>query len=252
MNILLTNDDGIESAGLQTLASVLRRRHSVWISAPDSQRSASSHAITIHDHVTFTRVADQEYSCSGTPADTILYALVGAVPVRPDLVISGINHGMNIGRDIIYSGTVAAAREAAIFGIPAVAVSADLPGLGSEDHIPLEEAASFMLENLEQIIELWEPDTVINVNVPISPIGHGEAAAVSNLSYGNELEVVEKQDNRVSYHLGGSLQRIGDAEEHSDHAKLSRGIISLSAVEIYPKCSRRGMERLEERFAHGR
>ena len=123
MKILITNDDGIFSEGITTLKNALIADHDVWVVAPDTERSGTSHAITLKDAVRMSRIDERTYSCGGTPADCVLYSLLGAVDLDPDIVVSGINHGPNIGTDIIYSGTVAAARQAALMDRPAVAVS---------------------------------------------------------------------------------------------------------------------------------
>ncbi len=240
MIILLTNDDGIESEGLQVLAAKLREEHDVWISAPDANRSASSHAITIHRNVVFTKVGGgggQSFSCSGTPADCVLYALGGAIPVKPEVVLSGINIGCNIGRDIIYSGTVAAARESAIYGIPSIAVSAAAEGAAlSTNPVPIQEAAEFIVRELETLVSLWIPHTVLNINVPVHPEGKWETAQLSNLEYGNVLKIVSQGDTTAVYALGSVLERIGKAHHQSDFEKLKKGIITISPIKVYPVC----------------
>jgi len=123
MNILITNDDGIESEGLKTLARVLSRDHRIMIVAPDGERSGKSHSISLGEPVRMRRMGENALACGGTPADCVLFSILGAVPEKPDIVVSGINRGPNLGTDIIYSGTAAAARQAALMGYAAVAVS---------------------------------------------------------------------------------------------------------------------------------
>ena len=129
MIILLTNDDGYQAEGISVLETVLAEAgHEVWVCAPSDQRSAQSHAMTLKGKIRFIRFDARHYHCSGTPADCILYGLNGgALPVAPDVVVSGINHGYNASTDILYSGTVGAASEAALRGIPAIAISANFP-----------------------------------------------------------------------------------------------------------------------------
>jgi 5'-nucleotidase len=244
MNILLTNDDGIDSDGLKILAETLRKEHTVWISAPDTERSASSHGITIRKPVVFTAVDEQSFTCSGTPADCILFALKGAVPVVPDVVISGINKGNNIGNDIVYSGTVAAARQGAFIGIPSIAVSA----AGYFPPFPFSEAADFILKHLEELISLWNKDIILNINVPKKPNGSWESASLSLLSYGNTLHIQESElgSDTVSYSLIGELERIGSAHDESDYTKLQNGIITISPVSIYPTCHKESMQKLDK------
>ena len=152
MRILLTNDDGFTAAGIQALDRVLQSRgHEVWMCAPSEQRSAQSHALSLKGKVRFVRFGARHYHCSGTPADCILYGLTGgAIPVMPDVVISGINHGYNASTDILYSGTVGAAREAALRSLPAIAISARSDHQSGE--FPFNEAAIFLADQLEQFL----------------------------------------------------------------------------------------------------
>src|SRR6056297_1026489 len=163
MRILISNNDGISSTGLLTLKEELDRDHEVWVSAPDKERSGTSHSITLREPVRFHKVGERMFSCNGTPADTVLYGLLGAIPIKPDVVLSGINMGPNLGTDIIYSGTAAAARQGALVGIPGIAVSV----APLKAPFPFREAAVFMRRNLELFLELWNPDHFINVNFPV-------------------------------------------------------------------------------------
>ena len=161
MKILLTNDDGFNSAGLLSLREYLKE-HELWVVAPDGERSGTSHSITIKDPVRFTKVSDKEFTCSGTPADCVLFSILGAITVKPDFVVSGINIGPNLGTDIVYSGTAAAARQAAFMGIPACAVSIN----SFSKPFFFETAASFVANNLDLLRDLWSEDHFININVP--------------------------------------------------------------------------------------
>jgi len=125
--VLLSNDDGFRATGLITLAQALRRQFRVVVCAPDSEQSASSHALSLNRPLRLTRHGEDVFSVDGTPADSVYIALnePAILPDTPDLIISGMNHGLNLGQDVFYSGTVAAAREGALQGHPALAVSAD-------------------------------------------------------------------------------------------------------------------------------
>ena len=124
MNILITNDDGFDADGIKTLASRLAQEHTVFIVAPAGNRSAASHIISMHKNLEIKKIADSVWSCSGYPADCVLTALKSPLlPVKPDCILSGINAGANMGTDIVYSGTCAAARQGALDGIPSVALS---------------------------------------------------------------------------------------------------------------------------------
>lgn len=233
MQILLSNDDGIYSEGLQTLASVLRDAgHDVWISAPDSERSAYSHALSLRNPVKFHKLESQTYSCSGTPADCIFYGLKGAIPVKPDMVISGINKGYNVGTDIIYSGTAGAAREGALRKVPSIAVSAE----GFDPPYPFREAAEFVAEHLEEFAALWTPEIFININVPIRPDGSWEVAYPVHRDYGDSIEPVQVKKNEIFYFLSGgnSTTRLFVPNKDSDMEVLSRDKIAVTPILVHP------------------
>lgn len=161
MKILLTNDDGVRADGLAMLASRLQDLADVWVVAPDRERSAVSHAFTLHQPLRVDQVAPQWFATSGTPADCVYLALLD-ICRTPDLVISGINHGYNLGSDIFYSGTVAGAVEGALRGVPAIAVS-----MGTGPGVELSVAAE-LVHALAQAVatEGLPAQTLLNVNVP--------------------------------------------------------------------------------------
>ena len=123
MKILLTNDDGVGSDGIRALIGVLSPVHDVWVVAPETEKSGGSHSITLRDSIRVRRLGDRLFSCRGTTADCVMVSVLGLVPAGIELVISGINHGPNLGTDILYSGTAAGARQGALMGIPSVALS---------------------------------------------------------------------------------------------------------------------------------
>ncbi len=166
--ILLTNDDGIEAEGLQSLESSLRDVAEIIVVAPDRERSAVSHGLTIHTELECKEVAQNRHTLNGTPADCVIYSLshVTTDPL-PDLIISGINHGANLGDDIMYSGTVAAAREGSRHGIPSLAVSQAY----DEKPIHFKEAAKFIRKLVELILQhRMRGGICLNVNVPVGKI----------------------------------------------------------------------------------
>src|SRR3972149_679968 len=119
--ILVSNDDGIRSEGILKLASALRRVGTVYVVAPDRERSARSHSLTLHRPLRVEEVGPRMYAIDGTPTDCVTLAVNGILPVRPDIVVSGINRGGNLGEDVSYSGTVSAAMEGTLLGIPSIA-----------------------------------------------------------------------------------------------------------------------------------
>ncbi len=231
MRVLVTNDDGIFSDGIEALRCALARRHEVWVVAPDVERSGISHAITLRDAVRMSRVDERSYSCGGTPADCVLYSLLGALEVRPEVVVSGINHGPNIGTDIIYSGTVAAARQAALMECPAVAVSL----VGSRHRLDFARAADFVARNIELITTLWLPDHFLNINVPnaLEPVPDVAITHPARRIYSDELVDFTAPRGDRYFFLHGSLDG-AVAEEGSDWAAIKGGRISVSPVYLHP------------------
>jgi len=163
MIILLTNDDGFEAPGLKAMEEALGDSHDIWILAPEKEMSGQSHSITLTEGIKVSRSpGERHFAVHGTPVDCVNLAFQALLPRLPDLVISGINKGPNLGTDIMYSGTCGAARESALRGIPSVSVSfASLTG-------PWEygPTASFVAENLQNIVKLCEKDHFININWP--------------------------------------------------------------------------------------
>lgn len=213
MIILLTNDDGYQAEGLATLEMVLAQAgHEVWVCAPSDQRSAQSHAMTLKGKIRFIRYDARHYHCSGTPADCILYGLHGgALPVRPDVVVSGINHGYNASTDILYSGTVGAASEAALRGYPAIAISARHDR--QTGRFPFLEAASFLSQHLEEFVPLCTQDVLLNINVPPNPTTRWCVGRIGQLEY---FDVVERSSTTRSTSYDASSTKIGLAYGDAD------------------------------------
>ena len=231
MNILLTNDDGIHSTGLEALMKVLEKDYTVWVLAPDNERSASSHSITINNPMRLSKIAERSWACGGTPADCIILAMLGAIPVKPDLVISGINRGPNLGTDIIYSGTVAAARQAAFMGCPAIAISLNT----YTEPFYFEPAAGFLAQNLKSFLDLWHPDHFVNINAPNDP-GAVKGVKITHPSrriYHDSVSKFDAPDGNDYYILYGS-QIDAEVEEGSDWDAVSHGYLSVSPVFLHP------------------
>ncbi|MEK6543183.1 MAG: 5'/3'-nucleotidase SurE [Elusimicrobiota bacterium] len=164
--ILVTNDDGINGLGLKILADKLQRLGEVIVVAPDHERSTASHSLTLHKPLRFRTVAKNRYSLSGSPADCVRFGILHLLRHKLDLVISGINAGVNLGEDVVYSGTVAAAVEGSMLDIPAIAVSA-------QSHVNEKQfgcAADIALKVARKVLRYGLPkDVCLNVNVPMAP-----------------------------------------------------------------------------------
>ena len=162
MRILITNDDGIQSPGLQSLVERLSGTHEVWVMAPDGDRSGYSHSITLKDPVKITRKGERMFSCSGTPVDCVVYAEGGYLDVEFDLILSGINIGPNLGTDLLYSGTAAAARQGALKGSPSIALSLNQ----FEPPYDFNVISKYLLERLENLVSHWDERCFLNMNFP--------------------------------------------------------------------------------------
>ncbi len=233
MRLLLTNDDGYDCEGIQYLAEELEKDHEVWVMAPDSERSGTSHAITLKGASKLRKIAERRFTCSGMPADCVILSILGILPFRPDAVISGINRGPNLGTDLVYSGTAAAARQAALYDIPALAVS--LAGL--EAPFLFREASRFVALNLSKLLNHWKQGIFLNLNIPNSSgTEHRiEMAKLAIRSYSDNLKRFTAPDGSVFCFLAdGKIETLH--EEGTDHWFVDQGCAALSKVLIRPCC----------------
>ena len=218
------------------MAEILRsRHHRVYIIAPDVNRSGISHAVSLlHGPVKLTEHGKDAWACSGYPVDCVILAQLGFLPEMPDLVLSGINRGANLGTDIIYSGTAAAARQASLAGIPALALS-----LVGHDNYYWDMASLWSADHLDELLGLWEKNTFINVNIPNSsrgPDGMAQAApAVKN--YNDSLAIINRPNgNRWCFLTSGeeiiNRETLPDISEN-DWDLVSRNFVSVSRVFTY-------------------
>lgn len=227
MIILVTNDDGVHSQGLLTLFKAMKEIGDAYIVAPDRERSAAGHSLTLHRPLKIEQLRDRVYSVNGTPTDAVVLGVNKVLPRRPDIVVSGINKGGNLGDDITYSGTVSAAIEGTILNIPSFAVS--MPG---EKNFQFDTAASFAIAIARHIIENSLPyDTLLNVNVPNLPIEHVKGIRLTRQGkriYDNSIKDVLSPRNEKHYWIGG-----GDVYwEHAEDTDINA--IEESCVSVTP------------------
>jgi 5'-nucleotidase len=215
----------MEAAGLQALCAALADLGEVIVVAPHRQRSAVSHAITLHKPLRLEEVAAGRFACTGTPADCVYIGLHHVLDRAPDLVISGINEGPNLGDDVIYSGTAAGAREASLVGLPSIAAS-----LGWGDaFVP---AASIIRDLTEDLLGGWLPDGVyLNVNLPEkvdvdTPL---RLTTLGERHYGREVRAERDPRGRGYYWIGGADLGTGDVAG-SDGNALRDGFVSVTPV----------------------
>ena len=228
--ILITNDDGVYSPGIQILAKRLRELDEVVIVAPDRERSAAGHSMTLHRPLLIEQIREQVYSVNGTPTDCVNIAVKGLLPKAPRLVVSGINKGPNMGDDVTYSGTVAGAIEARILGIPSFAIS-----LSARENFLFADAAEVGLRVARMIIEQGMPDeTLLNVNVPNLPVAEIRGTAITKLGkrvyHQMTVERVDPRGKRY-YWIGGGEPE-WTHEEGTDFFAVGEKRVSITPLHL--------------------
>jgi len=232
MNILLTNDDGIHAQGLWALYNRLAGEHHVEVIAPDRECSAIGHAITLHQPLRATRMTlnggNRGYAVNGTPADCVKLGFSEILSEKPDVVIAGANVGANVGANLNYSGTVAAAKEAALGGTIGIAVSIEGPDVGFYD-----DAALFIADLCGKVYEKGLPfGTFLNVNLPNRPLEEIAGVRISSQSVEMLFDYVEKRQdprNRTYFWQGKDTQSFG-ADSRIDGTALKHRFISITPV----------------------
>jgi 5'-nucleotidase len=229
--ILISNDDGYVSEGLRALVDAVSPLGEVWVVAPEAEQSASSHAISIHRQLRIREVRQRWYAIDGTPTDCSYIAINHLMKnARPHLMLSGINHGPNLADDVTYSGTVAAAMEASILGVPAIAFSLVSRG-GTMDFAPAARFAHRLAE--AALAQELPASLLLNVNVPggIEPTSYA-VTRLGKHSYG--FEVVEKVDprGRKYYWIGGNEYQHEDIPGSDCNAVLRQGIVSVTPLHL--------------------
>lgn len=230
MKILVSNDDGYQAPGLVCLAQALREIADVVVVAPDRDRSGASNSLTLDYPLRATPCGSQCYSVNGTPTDCVHLAITGLLQEEPDMVIAGINAGANLGDDVLYSGTVAAATEGRFLGLPAIAVS--MVGQ-APSHFPT--AASIVVDLISQLLADPLPrDTILNVNVPDRPLHALNGLTATRLGHRHKSEpVIQSTDpkGRTIYWVGpvGSEQ---DAGVGTDFHAIHNGFVSITPLQV--------------------
>jgi len=228
--ILVSNDDGIRAAGIRALEAALAPLGDVWVVAPDREQSAASHSLSLHRPLRVDQIDERHFAVDGTPTDSVNLAINGIMKQRPDLVVSGINHGANLGDDITYSGTVSAAMEGTLLGVPSMAIS-----LGWCESPDFSAAAQFAARLAQVVSERGMPrDTLLNVNVPALPVEELRGCAITRQGkrrYGDAL--VEHRDprGRKYFWIGGEDLGFVPAEG-TDCTAVAGGYISITPLHL--------------------
>ena len=231
MRILVTNDDGVHAPGIVALRAALRDLGDVTVVAPDRERSAVGHALTLHHPLRVFECGDEIFAVDGTPTDCVNLGIHTLLRSRPDIVVSGINRGGNLGDDVTYSGTVSAAMEATLMGIPAFAISLVTAEKGEH----YEAAARFAVKLVNTVLARGLPkDTLLNVNVPDLPydmLSPPLFTAQGKREY--EGQIVAKTDPRGrSYYWIGGVAPVFKDIEGTDYHAVNRGHISISPLHL--------------------
>ena len=228
--ILVTNDDGIESPGLKALAESLESLDTVYIVAPDRERSAIGMAMTLYHPLRAKRISPNTYASDGTPVDCVDLAISVLLPERPALLVSGINHGQNLGNDIHFSGTIAAAKKGTFLGIPSLAIS--LP-YAPEYHY--ETATSVVLRFAKHVLANGLPDGILlNINVPNYPLSEITGMQITRQDLGtysaNAMTRLDRYGNPY-YWIGGERAKI-DQGEDTDLNAIKNRRVSITPVQL--------------------
>jgi len=231
MNILVTNDDGILAPGLALLADVCRKVGTVTVISPDREQSGTSHSLTLHRPLRPARRPDGAWQVDGTPTDCVMLAIQALMPERPDFVFSGVNHGPNMGEDVLYSGTVAAAMEAVMLGVPGVGIS--FAGTRPETLGTYTDLLTHLVQRITSAPN-FPPETFLNVNLPLVAAGEVKGIKVTKLGsrvFSESLTRMKDPWGREIFWIGGgTITWTGD--EDSDHAAVREGYLSVTPLHM--------------------
>lgn len=252
LRILVTNDDGIHAPGLEVLERIARElSDEVWVVAPEAEQSGAGHSLTIHNPLRLRQIAERRYAVGGTPTDCVLLAVKAVLREHPvDLILSGVNRGANIGEDITYSGTVAAAMEGTLIGIPSIAMSQCC-----EDAAPVrwEVAERHAPTIIRRVLAAgWPANNLININFPdvepekvkgVRPSPHGQR------KIGDKLIRREDPRARPYYWIGDEGRRNGEFQPGCDIAAVNEGYISVTPI-CMDMTDYKTLEMIRETFEH--
>ena len=235
MRLLLTNDDGILAHGLDCLEQAAKPLGDVTVVAPDREQSATSHSLTLHHPIRPVRRGDRRWQIDGTPTDCVMLAVETLMAERPDYVLSGINHGQNMGEDVLYSGTVAAAMEGLALGIPSIAISFAGGDLRA-DLTHLAKQVPVLTRLLRHIASLpaFPPNTLLNVNLPPVDDGQVKGFRLTRLGrrvYSNSITPMRDPWGREIFWIGGG-HASWTGEDDSDFRAIQEGFVSVTPLQL--------------------
>ena len=229
MRILITNDDGINSVGLHMLVKEMEKENEVIIAAPDSERSACGHSVTLHKPITVKEIKingikSKAYTIFGTPADCVKIGMDKIMNGKIDMVMSGINRGFNLGTDVIYSGTVSAAIESAIYKVPSIAVSTEV----TDNEKNYKLAAAIAKNILESVVKNVTNNTVLNVNIPQGEIKGIKVCSLGNRTYKSCYTEKALENGEKSFIVTGEPYDADD--ENTDVYNFKCGFVTVTPL----------------------
>lgn len=230
MKILVSNDDGYLATGINALAEALSAIADVTVVAPDRNHSGASNSLTLHSPLRVHKIEEKRYFVNGTPSDCVHLALSGFLQEDPDIVVSGVNHGANLGDDVIYSGTVAAAMEGRFLGLPAIAVS--LVGRHASHFDTAARVAADLVSKLQA--DPLPNDVMLNVNVPDVPFSELTGIESTRLGFRHRSEPMVKQKDphgRSIYWIGPAGEG-QDAGAGTDFEAIERGAVAVTPIKV--------------------
>ena len=242
--ILLVNDDGIRAPGLKSLERIARKlSDDIWIIAPETEQSGAGHSLTLNRPLRLRKLSQKRYALDGSPTDCVMFAIgevMGGKP--PDIVFTGVNRGMNVGEDVTYSGTVSAAMEATLLGVPAIAFSLEVDADHLAKWATAEHFAPGIIRDLTR--SAWPEDVFMNVNIPnlIATSVKG-VRAVSQGRHEAENSIIKLTDPRGNwyYWIGPSERRKVRVDRNSDYDAIANGFIAVTPLHV--DLTHRGMLR---------
>jgi 5'-nucleotidase len=250
VTILITNDDGLHARGIQALTEGIELLGAVVVVAPWQERSGASHALTMHHALRAWQASDGRYAVEGTPVDCVYLGVHEVLPERPEMVVSGINRGANLGDDVFYSGTVGAAREGALMGIPSLAVSLHLDGRRGPDSPHFDSAVHFATRVVRWMQSgALSPETFLNLNVPDRPLSkiHGlKICPLGRRHYEPRIEARKDPRGRPYYWVGG--EPVEDTmAKGSDGTWIAQGWATLTPITL-DQTAHSELQKLEGEF----
>ena len=236
MRLLVTNDDGILAHGIECLITAAEPLGEVTVVAPDREQSATSHSLTIHHPLRPVSRGERRWQVDGTPTDCVMLAIEALMPTRPDFVLSGINHGHNMGEDVLYSGTVAAAMEGLALGVPAIAISFAAAGDLRADVFHLNEQVKVLTPLLKHLTSLdsFPANTLFNVNLPPVPAADVRGVKLTRLGrrvYSQSVAPMKDPWGRPIYWIGGGAIT-WSGEQDSDFRAIEDRYISVTPLHL--------------------